>query len=173
MVASFEKGQEKQASQRMSHLWDIIKAENILSWWPYVGPVRGIIDKSGFFDNAPIQPFVTKEFAAVGGQIKRKFTIGIVDAQTGEYVIVDEKIGADKIPFYVKASASVPGIFPYLKDGDRVFIDGGTTDNINLKGGLAKCREIVGDDDEAITIDVVLTNPCKFLNSLFSPINIL
>lgn len=63
------------------------------------------------------------------------------------------------------AATSVPGLFPYLIENDKVYIDGGTVDNLNLKGAIERCREIVGDDDSLITIDTIMTNPCIYSKS--------
>ena len=91
----------------------------------------------------------------------RRFPITTVNVETAETFIVNEGVGAVNIPEYIVASSAVPGIFPTSVINGSMFIDGGTNDNLNIKGGIERCREIVGDNDEDIIIDVLMTNALK------------
>ena len=73
-------------------------------------------------------------------------------------VIINETVGVENLPKYIVASAAVPGIYPYSIEDNKVLVDGGTIDNINVVGGIDRCREIVGDDDNSIIVDVMMTN---------------
>ena len=158
LIGATEIGKEKEAALKLTEIWNNIKSNDVLEWWPYVGPLQGFFGKTSFFDTSPLLPFVQKQFDILGGKLHRRLSFGMVDAQTGSYHRADEKHGAD-MPKKVVASASVPAFFPYVIDGEHVFIDGGSTDNINLRGAIDKCMEIVGEDYAAITIDIIIPNP--------------
>jgi len=158
MIASHDIGQEKKAAQELTELWANIKSNNIMQQWAFPGLVQGLYSKPSFFDNSPELGFLQYKFKHYGGKVKRAYTIGIVDAQTGDYLSVNQQIDNSKIPYYIVASSSVPGIFRYIKDGKYVFIDGGTVNNLNLRNGIAECHKL-GFEDYQITIDVIMTNP--------------
>ena len=148
-----------------------IKSENIFVQWPLPGPIRGLFEKKGFFNNEPELGFVTYTFKKLGGKLQRKISIGIADAQTGEYIKVNQNVGNEKIPYYVVASSSVPGFFDYLIEGKRVYVDGFTVDNLNLRGGIEECQKMVSDDSKII-VDIIMTNPLnvkKYNVSAYNP----
>ena len=162
-IASSRIGEERVGAKNLFDTWNMMTARNFYDHWFFLGPVRGLLDKGSFLDNSPMGPYIERMFKQkLGGHLQRLFTLGIVDAKTGKYLTFDGTVGDDKIASYVLASASVPGVFQYLVKPDYTYIDGGTTDNLNLRGGIAQCRKIVGDDDSAITIDIILNDP--FLN---------
>ncbi len=158
MIASHAKGEERRASQRLTELWRNIRREDILVNWGFPGPLQGLFSKPSFFDNSPELEFVERKFREVGGKVRRHFTFGIVDAQTGAYIAKNQDTNGSLIPHYIVASSSVPGIFRYILEGSHVLIDGGTINNLNLRGGIEECHKIV-DNDSKITIDVIMTNP--------------
>jgi predicted acylesterase/phospholipase RssA len=161
LISSFEKGREKEASVKLTEIWKKITRTDVYYHWPYVSFIQGFFWQTSFLDNSPLLPFIEKHFKELNSTIKRKFSFGIAEAQTGKYIQIDERTPPNKIPYYIVAATSVPGLFPYLIENDKVYIDGGTVDNLNLKGAIERCREIVGDDDSLITIDTIMTNPCK------------
>lgn len=159
MLAAHEKGTEVEVARKMTELWKTVEQESIFVQWPILGPVLGLISKSSFFDNSPELPYLRTRLKAEGGQIKRRMTIGIADAQTGDYLVINSSTGAKDWPLHIVGSSSVPGFFIPMVVGDRVWVDGGTLNNLNLRGGIAECHDI-GAKDEDIVIDVVMTNPC-------------
>lgn len=160
LIASYDKGREKEASQKLTDIWKKITRQDVYYHWPIIGFIQGFFWKPSFFDNSPLKKFIEDHYKELNSTIKRKVSFGITEAQTGKYIRFDETAPSTKVPFYILASTSVPGLFPYLIEEDKVYIDGGTVDNLNLKGAIEKCREIVGDDESAITIDTIMTNPC-------------
>jgi predicted acylesterase/phospholipase RssA len=159
MFAAHEKGAEVEVAHKMTQLWKTVEQGSIFQHWPILGPILGLISKTSFFDNSPELPYLRTRLQAEGGQIKRRMTIGIADAQTGDYLIINSSTGAKDWPYYIVGSSSVPGFFVPMIVGNRVWIDGGTLNNLNLRGGIAECLDI-GAAVEDIVIDVVMTNPC-------------
>ena len=162
MFAAHEKGAEAEVARKMTELWKTVVQSNIFVNWDILGPILGLISKSSFFDNSPELPFLETRLKAEGGQIKRRMTVGVADAQTGDYIIINSSMAKDKWPYYIVASSSVPGFFKPLPEGNRLFIDGGTINNLNLRGGIAECYDL-GAEDSDIIIDVIMTNPCMLV----------
>ncbi len=157
MIAAHEKGEEKLAAKKLTELWRNIRRGDILQNWGFPGPMRGFYDRS-FFDNTPELHLLQRKFKEYGGKLRRRFTLGITDAQTGDYIVKNQDVGDENIPHYILASSSVPGIFPYIVEGSHVFIDGGTVNNLNLRGGIEECYKL-GAEEEDIVIDLIMTNP--------------
>ena len=69
------------------------------------------------------------------------------------------------MPFYdlptaIKASSSIPFLFPPTQYAGHVLMDGGTVWNTNLVSAVDKCKEL-GFTDKDILIDVLLLNQPK------------
>ena len=79
------------------------------------------------------------------------------DANTGNYVLFDEKTDKAYLPTAAVASSSVPFIFPSKKYKNMTLVDGGIIWNLNIDSAVEKCRQIV-DDDSQIVIDVIITD---------------
>eukprot|EP00826_Nyctotherus_ovalis_P031101 TRINITY_DN2482_c0_g1_i3.p1 TRINITY_DN2482_c0_g1~~TRINITY_DN2482_c0_g1_i3.p1 ORF type:complete len:336 (-),score=76.83 TRINITY_DN2482_c0_g1_i3:152-1159(-) len=158
LLAATQKGKEKEAAQKLSELWGKIELENVIKKFTLLDVMRGFVDKQSFFDNTPFAQYIKRTLEQLGNTIYRKYTIGAVNAHTAKMVIINETVGVEALPKFVMASAAIPAIFPYSIDGDKVLIDGGAIDNVNIRGGIAQCRQIV-DDDSSIIVDVVMTNP--------------
>lgn len=156
-VAAHPKGTEKVVVQKLKNIWFTIKQESIFADWPFPYIASGFFSKPSFYDSSPEIPYLQEKIKETGGKIYRKFSIGVADAQDGSYLSIDETVGIDRLPFYVAASSAMPGVFKYLKEGNRILIDGGTINNLNLRGGINRCFETVEEED--ITIDVIMTNP--------------
>jgi len=124
------------------------------NWW--FGPIRGLIDKSGLYDTSYLYRFLQKYFKRMGGKMYRKMTVASADVNSGAYVLWDET--ASDLPKAVVSSAAIPFIFPNQKwSGGRVEMDGGTVYGTNLVSAVNRCKEIVGDDESKITMDIVVT----------------
>jgi len=158
LLAATAIGKEKEAAEKLSKLWATIEFKDVVAEYSYWNIIRGFFDKRSFLDNTPFLKYITAQLQYLGNQIYRKYTIGAVDAYTAKTVIIDETVGVKEIPISVLASAAIPGLFPYSLYQNKTLIDGGTIDNVNIRGGISQCRQIV-NDDSLITIDVIMTNP--------------
>jgi len=158
MVAIHKPGKEKEAASKLIDLWLNIQSSDIYEHWEFPGPVRGLFYKSSFFNNDPESHFVKKIFKENGEKVRRKFTVGITDAQTAKYFAVNQDVKAELIPYYVVASSSVPGFFKYLSEDNKILVDGSTVNNLNLREGIKECQNLVTDNSK-ITVDIIMTNP--------------
>eukprot|EP00826_Nyctotherus_ovalis_P007225 TRINITY_DN1178_c0_g1_i7.p1 TRINITY_DN1178_c0_g1~~TRINITY_DN1178_c0_g1_i7.p1 ORF type:complete len:346 (-),score=92.48 TRINITY_DN1178_c0_g1_i7:188-1225(-) len=152
-------GEEKELSKRLSELWGTIKETDAIAPWSFSDLISGFFSRSYFFSNAPLLKYVTGKFQGWGSVVHRKYTITTVNVNTAETIRATEAVGPKNIPKYIVASAAVPGIFPNSVLDGKYYMDGGAVDNTNIRGGIERCREIVGDDDSAIIVDVMMTNP--------------
>jgi predicted acylesterase/phospholipase RssA len=159
LIATYPKGEERAASIRLTQLWKSIKQEDIFIDWGFPYLVSGFFSKPSFFDSSPERATVEKFFTERQRKLYRRFSVGIADAQDGSYVVVNDTTGVDKLPLYLTGSSAVPGVFKYIVDPPHVYIDGGTLNSLNLRGGIAACQEEFGVDTD-VTIDIVITNPC-------------
>jgi predicted acylesterase/phospholipase RssA len=158
LLAATPIGKEKEAARKLSRLWATIEFKDVIAEYSYWDIIRGFFDKRSFFDNTPFLKYLTDNLESLGDKLHRKYTIGAVDAYIAKTIIINETVGTQEIPKSVVASAAIPGLFPYSLHQNKTLIDGGTIDNVNIRGGIEQCRQIV-DDDSLITIDVIMTNP--------------
>jgi len=91
---------------------------------------------------------LTKELSS-RSDIKRKFSVGAVNANNGSYVRLTEKDlpTLDDVVNAMMASSSIPVAFPPIKFKDSVFIDGGVFTGTDIGGAINRCREIVDSDE--------------------------
>jgi NTE family protein len=75
--------------------------------------------------------------------LKKKMSICVVNLTTAEWEIIDAGNELDK---WVAASASIPGIFETIKDGETYYVDGGLLNNMPAQGMEIFCPDIIGVD---------------------------
>jgi NTE family protein len=90
-------------------------------------------------------PSVEQRLAVISSRLpsaqwpERDLRITAVDAQTGEFRVITKQ---DRVPLVqaVAASCAVPGVFPPIPLGDRIYIDGGyrTGTNADVAQGCTK-----------------------------------
>lgn len=100
-----------------------------------------------------------KYFNERGYEFKKKAMFAGVNAATGDYEVFNETLSnSDKVNG-IMTSAAIPFAFPSIHwnyDGDElVGIDGGSVWNLNLASAIQRCKEVVGDDETKITIDIL------------------
>lgn len=105
-------------------------------------------------DNEPAYHTVDKVIAELGAN-KRKWVVSSVDANTGNYYLMNETLPRDEHARAFVASTLIPAVFPHDNWGNAVLMDGGTVWNTNLVSAVQRCREQV-DDDSQITLDIIV-----------------
>lgn len=93
-------------------------------------------------------------------QLHKKMYICVVDLNEAEWKIVDSGNELDK---WVAASASIPGVFETIKEGDIYYVDGGLLNNMPAQAIKETCQTIIG-------VDVI---PHKIPSELKKPIDTL
>jgi predicted patatin/cPLA2 family phospholipase len=125
---------------------------NLYQNWKWGGIFNGLIFKQGLYDTSPLHEFIEDYFA--NRTIYRLVHFNSVDANTGEIVVFDETCDKETIVKGLCASTAVPFLFPPVKLGDRVLMDGGVAWNLDIASAIKKCRLLV-DSDDKITLDVI------------------
>lgn len=83
LYASFDKGQEADAAERLVKFWDDASNSKLYQdWWG--GVVNGLFWKGGLYDSAPLKTFLEGEITDINS-LKRTVNIGITDALTGKF----------------------------------------------------------------------------------------
>ena len=72
--------------------------------------------------------------------LKKKMHICVANLNTAEWEIIDSGNDLDK---WVSASASVPGVFETVKEGDIYYVDGGLMNNMPAQA-IRYCSNIIG-----------------------------
>jgi predicted acylesterase/phospholipase RssA len=89
------------------------------------------------YDNAPLVNLLNLILTNYDSY-KRRFAMGALDVNTGEYHIFDQqntKFGAETVRAAI-ASSSIPFIFKPEIWENRVLVDGGTVWNINIPSAV-------------------------------------
>ena len=76
-------------------------------------------------------------------QLKKKMHVCVVNLNTAEWEIVSTGNELDK---WVAASATIPGVFETIKDGETFYVDGGVLNNMPAQGIAEFCQTIIGVD---------------------------
>jgi len=141
----------------ISDTWSQLTSGDLYEQWNWITrEAGGIVSHSGIYNTEPLYKFITKFFADHGGKVQRKITVAGVDVNTGNYHLWDET--EPDVPKAVVSSSSIPFIFPnqQWKNEGLVVMDGGTVYNTNLVSAIQRCKEVVGDDESKIILDIVV-----------------
>jgi predicted acylesterase/phospholipase RssA len=154
IMASYEKGHEKEATEWLEDAWLSNPVNTFWEWWPVVGPLQGLWRKS-LIDNTKMLDFIHHTFD--NREFKRAVVLEAVDLNTGEIVIFDETVPAEHRAWAIAASASIPLVFPPISQINpyQMLVDGGAFSNVEMDEAILKCRE-KGFDDEHIIVDLIL-----------------
>mmetsp|Transcript_17322 Transcript_17322/g.29135 ORF Transcript_17322/g.29135 Transcript_17322/m.29135 type:complete len:306 (-) Transcript_17322:238-1155(-) len=153
-LSVYAPGDEVNMLDFLSESWQNLENKDVYKNWRG-GPVRGVIDESGIFNDQPLTEFLDGVYKAHDYKLQRKVEVSCVDVNSGSYITFNET--ATDIVKSVVSSASIPFIFPhqYFPDRNIVCMDGGTGWNTNLVSAVRRCREQV-DSDSQITVDIVM-----------------
>lgn len=137
--------------------------EKVYKSWP-LGILEGLFEHSGIYDDSPLLDLVTNVLNQAG-KIYKKIIVAAVDSNTGKYITFTESNTAlEDMPSRIVSSASIPFVFPHRHIDNMTLMDGGTVWNINMDSAILRCKEIVGDDEKSIIVDIISCGSSK-LNS--------
>lgn len=152
----FEIGKEKEAADFILNTWREIKSRNTIYQNYWLGPLYGLIYKSGLYDTAPLKKFLKSHIQ--DRKIQKKIIIGSTNIENGTYITWDEEYfdnDTEKMIKSVLASAAFPVIFP-MREVDQVsYVDGGVKNNVDISSGINKCLDM-GYDEDKVVVDVIL-----------------
>jgi NTE family protein len=93
-------------------------------------------------------------------QLKKRMHICVVNLNVAEWEIIDSGNSLDK---WVAASASIPGVFETMLDGEINYVDGGLLNNMPAQGLSGLCRTIIGVDVIPLKTPAQLKKPIDTL----------
>ena len=155
-LSIYEIGKEKEASEFIIKTWREITGKNTIykNWW--LGPLYGLLYKSGIYDTNPLMNFLTAHIN--DKKVQRQIVIGATDIQNTTYVTWDESDflnNSENLVKAVLASAAFPVIFPTRDVDDLSYIDGGVKNNVDISSGINKCLDL-GYEEKEIIVDIIL-----------------
>jgi len=93
-------------------------------------------------------------------KLKKNMHICVANLNTSEWEIIETGNELDK---WVSASASIPGVFEILKDGEVYYVDGGLLNNMPAQGLQKNCQNIIGVDVIPHKVPAELNKPIDSL----------
>ncbi len=158
-LSLFEKGQEKEAAEKVLELWRSIKDDDqVYENW-FWGPIYGFFYKSWLYSTEPLRKILKKLVA--GKKIHRKMCVSAVNFQEGTFVDfhVDD-LSLDMAVEAFMASAAFLIMFPTIRIGDSTYMDGGVLHGLDIASGINRCLD-KGFDESQIIVDTILCNQKK------------
>jgi NTE family protein len=114
---------------------NVLTSHKLLDYLEFTIPKTGLIKMSGF------EKTLNKHLDAKNFEdLKIPLKVFAVNINTAEYVCFDE----GPLSPAIKASSSIPIIFPPVKIGDYFYCDGGTINNFPIEPLLDTCERIIG-----------------------------
>ncbi len=161
----FQIGKEKEAANFLLNTWREIKNRKTIYQNYWLGPLYGLLYKSGLYDTSPLEKFLIKNIQ--GKKIQKKIVIGSTNIENDTYVTWDENDfkKTDQLIKAVLASAAFPVLFP-IREVDNVnYVDGGVKNNVDISSGINKCLEMGYEQNEVI-VDTILCSGSEKLQDV-------
>lgn len=153
-LSIFEVGKEKEAADFLINVWRNIKGHKDIYENYWLGPLYGLLNKSGIYDTTPLRQLLTK--IVDKRSLKRKFFLGATNIRSGTYDTFDETTltGTDFVDA-IMSSAAFPVLLPSADFRGNKYMDGGVKVSVDVAGGIHKCLD-AGFDEEQIIVDTIL-----------------
>jgi len=135
IVTGFAPGDEDAMVEYASNLFQNTDNSGAYKMWPQGGIIYGITQESGMLDNEPAYNTVNKVIAELGTN-KRKWVVSSVDANSGDYHLMNETLPRDEHARAFVASTLIPAVFPHDVWNGATLMDGGTVWNTNLVSAI-------------------------------------
>lgn len=75
-----------------------------------------------------------------GKQVKRPTVSGVTDLTNGEYIFYDiDKMETAPAIEAILSSTSIPVVFPYRLDNDKILVDGGVMYMVDIQNVVRRC----------------------------------
>lgn len=153
-LSIFEIGQEKAAADFLVQTWKGIKGYKDIYQNYWLGPLYGLLKKSGIYDVAPLRKLLTNMLK--DKKLKRQFLLGATNIREGTYDLYHEQ---NMEPFElvdaIMSSAAYPVLLPSADFRNNKYMDGGVKNAIDVSAGIHKCLD-AGFSQKEIVIDIIL-----------------
>lgn len=134
-IATWATGTELEMTEWLSDKWTTLHTSDI--WTQREGtPFDLIFEEPSLLDDDPALAEL-KSIISDQGSIARRFTVGAVDVNTGDFIAMDQtNTTFDTLAQSALSSGSIPVVFPPQHLNGYVFMDGGTVWNVNLDSAV-------------------------------------
>jgi predicted acylesterase/phospholipase RssA len=130
ILANYQKGQEKEAVDRMVKFWTDATHSTLYKDW-VGGIARGLLYEGGLYNSDPLKAFLKQQFSDFSA--KRGLNIGIVNVNDGAYKDFNQDtINSSNLQDVLFASMSVPGFFPPAEVLGSTWFDGSAVWDIDI-----------------------------------------
>ena len=150
--ATYERGDEKAAIDKMEKLWLSLPVKDFWDWWPILGPLEALWRPS-VLDNTKMRDKMHELLDGVA--YHRSLTVSAVDLNTGRVVVFDETTPPEDLTKAVISSASIPVAFKPQEIGSYTLVDGGVFTDMKFSDAIGQCNE-KGFSDEKIIVDLLM-----------------
>ena len=157
LFSLFPRGQEKEMTEFGAKIVQNFNSSVVFRNWPDGGVLAGLTTKPGIFDDTPLWSFLNETVKRTNAtKIYRKLVVSSASVKTGAYHAFNESVGLENLATIIKASASIPGVFPPTPYEGDLFMDGGTEWNTNIVTAINRCLETVSQSQ--IVLDVIISD---------------
>lgn len=169
--SQFKIGDEVRAKDFLLQKWKETKKEDIYKNWSPGGIVEGFFLKPGLFDHSPLKTYIEKNVNIDNLRNSGKTVIiGASNIAKNQFTIFDQTF--PNFPEAVRASASIPGVFPTVEINGELYVDGGQQYMTPVSSAIEKCIERHPGANVTISVDVVLALSDSELPDFFHKYNI-
>ena len=168
LLVQYKEGEEKEAAKSLLNLWFNISSSKIYEEWP-LGILDGLFFHSGILSVEPLKKLINEHFTR---NISRKFSFGSTNANNGTFKRFTENnvFSREDHINAILASSAFPIIFPKVNFENTSYIDGGVLSNLDVAGGIFRCRETI-KDDKNIIVDVIMCSGRKIIDEVVEDFN--
>jgi len=122
-LAQFKVGQEISAASELRKMWSKLSTKDIYVRWQPFGKWHNFWT-GGFYNAAPLISLIRENILLDKiRQSGKQVSVGVVSLSSGKYTIFDQT--SDYFIDAVIASSLFPGMFPPIKIGNELWMDGG------------------------------------------------
>ena len=122
-LAQFKTGQEEFAASELCKMWSKLSTKDVYVRWNPFGKWHSFWT-GGFYNPAPLIKLIRENISLDKiRQSDKQVSVGTVSLSSGKYTIFDQT--SDDFIDAVIASSLFPGMFPPIKIGNELWMDGG------------------------------------------------
>jgi len=151
-LAQFKPGEEREAAEKISIMWSGISTKDVYIPWMPLGRFHSMW-KGGFYNPAPmiklIKSNISLERIRKSG---KQVSVGVISLSSGKYQVFDQD-NKDFIDAVI-ASSLFPGMFPPIKIGNELYMDGGLKQispiDVAIKLGASEVCAIVTSPEKRL-----------------------
>lgn len=154
-IATWATGTEVEMTEWLSGQWASLVNSDVWVLRDELNPINWLLKEPSILNDDPALALL-REIVSYKGEIARRFTVGAVDTNTGDFIAMDQTNTVyEDLAQASLSSGSIPAVFPPQHLNGNVFMDGGTVWNTNLSSAVLQCLDM-GYDTSDIIVDIAI-----------------